>query len=301
MTAVMVTYTLLLLGGIAALGVLSPRLRRRPLPRLESSADPLEERRRVLLLTIADLDRALENGAIEPEQHAVLRLESESRLGRLLTILDERASDPAVGGEERPTPLAAKRVPRWAAVATVIAVAAVPLSVTLRAAIGDRSSALAFTGDAASTDQSADADDGYSFFEAEVAENPRDKRALLDLAHRYLDGGRIQDSITTYLSVVELDPSDPEARAHLGFVLFMSGRPQQGLRLVEAALAKDPGYPEALFFKGAILATAFDEPTRARRALRSYLRTSPFGSERERARMLLRRLSATAQAEGRRR
>ena len=291
MTAVMVTYIVLLLGGIAVLGVLSPRLRRRPLPRLESSADPLAERRRVLLLTIADLDRALKNGAIEPEQHATLRLESEARLARVLTILDERASDPGVGDEAHATPLAAKRVPRWAAVATVIAVMAVPLSVTLRAAIGDRSSALAFTGDAASTDRSADADDRYSFFEAEVAEDPRDKRALLDLAHRYLDGGRIQDSITTYLSVVKLDPSDPEARAHLGFVLFMSGRPQQGLRLVEAALAKDPGYPEALFFKGVILAEGLQQPAQAREALKSYLRAAPLGAERDRARALLEKVS----------
>ena len=291
MTFVVVSYTLLLFGGIAAIGILSPLLRRRPLPYLESSADPLEERRRLLLLTITDLDRALENGAIEPEQHAALRLESEARLARLLKILDERATDPVVSHHDVAAPPAGRRVPRWASVATVAVMMAVAVSFTLRSAVGDRSSALAFTGEALTTQPTPAAEDEYSFFEARVAEDPGDKGALLDLAHRYLDGGRTRDAIDTYLSVLQLDRSDPEARAHLGFVLFMSGRPQQGLRFVDTALAEDPGYPEALFFKGAILAEGLQRPAQAREALESYLRAAPFGAERDRARALLEKVS----------
>lgn len=298
MTFVVVSYTVLLLGGIAALGILSPLLRRRPLPYLESSADPLEERRRILLLTITDLDRALESGAIDSEQHGALRLESEARLARLLGILDERSKDCASGDQEFPAPQGGRRVPRWVAVATLAVMMAVAVSATLRSALGDRSNALVFTGDAATGESGgATGGDQYSFFEARVAEDPRNKGALLDLAHRYLDGGRIEDAIDIYSSVLQLDRFDPEARAHLGFVLFMSGRTQQGLRFVEAALEKDPAYPEALFFKGVILSRGLDHPAQARSALRSYLRAAPFGAQRKQARMLLRKLRESERRE----
>lgn len=293
MTLVVVSYTLLILGAIAAAGVASPLLRRRRLPEIELGGDPFEERRRVLLVTLKDIDTALQEGALDADAHAQLRSETEASLARLLRILDERAKDGhLIGSPQRPTGTI-KTVPRWSAIAIVAAAIGLALFATLRSSLGERSQSLAFTGSGSTREQPASAEpDPLAYFESRVAADPRDTVARLDLADRYLDAGRVEDAIEQYLLVLEMEGSNVEARARLGFVLYRADRPRRGLRLVNQALQRDPQYPEALFFKGVILATSLERPRQAAEALRAYLQAAPFGAERQQARRLLRKLTA---------
>jgi tetratricopeptide (TPR) repeat protein len=130
-------------------------------------------------------------------------------------------------------------------------------------------------------------DDPLAFFEQRVQDQPNDLAARLDLAHRYLDAGMIEESLSEYAVALELDPDDAEALAHVGIILFQSGRPEEALRSVERSLATDPRYPEALFIKGVILLRGLDRPDEAITAFETYLDAAPFGVERGKAKDLI--------------
>lgn len=268
--------------GVAAAGVVAP-LVRRELPAVEPLTDPLEDRRLALLLSLKDLEEARASGALEEEEHAKLRAETEARLARVLRALEERrdpARRPVVASRE-----GGMAVPSWVApalVAGAVLVAAVP---GLLGSVGERGSGAVFTGDLAGSEGAQT--DPLAFFQERVGERPRDVAARLDLARRYLDAGRVQEAIEQYRAALDLDPDNAEAHAHLGVVLYLAGRPREGLAIVERALETDPRYPEALFFKGVILLRGLDRPAAAAEALRAYLEAAPFGGEREEAERLL--------------
>ena len=100
--------------------------------------------------------------------------------------------------------------------------------------------------------------DPLGFFERRVKEHPDDLAARLDLAHRYLDAGMVEDALSEYAVALELDPDDAEALAHVGIILYQNGRPEEALRSVDRALSTDPRYPEGLFIRGVILLRGLD-------------------------------------------
>jgi tetratricopeptide (TPR) repeat protein len=139
----------------------------------------------------------------------------------------------------------------------------------------------------ASTPQASD--DPLAFFERRVKDHPDDLAARLDLAHRYLDAGMVERSLSEYAVALELDPDDAEALAHVGIILYQNGRSEEALRSV-------PRYPEALFFRGVILLLGLDRPQDAISAFETYLEAAPFGTERQTAKDLI--AEAQASAEG---
>jgi tetratricopeptide (TPR) repeat protein len=130
-------------------------------------------------------------------------------------------------------------------------------------------------------------EDPLAFFERRVQAHPDDLAARLDLAHRYLDAGMVEASLSEYAVALELDPDDAEALAHVGIILYQSGRPQDALRSVDRSLSTDPRYPEALFFRGVILLRGLDRPDEAIATFEDYLDAAPFGVERQTAKDLI--------------
>jgi tetratricopeptide (TPR) repeat protein len=269
------------LALVAAAGVVAGYRRRDPLP-VEPFADPLEDRRVALLRSLSDLEDAHATGVLEDEDYARLRGDTEGRMARLLRAIDERRLRTERGrGDPRPAPAsdgeaaairarAPGRVPPWA-VATLLAatVGAVVLAGLLRDTEA-APAAGAITG----------TEDPFAFFERRVREHPGDLAARLDLAHRYLDAGRIEESLAEYAVALQLDPDGAEAHANVGLILFLSDRPRQALASVDRALETSPDYPEALFFRGVILLRGLDRPADAIGSLERYLDAAPFGAER---------------------
>ncbi len=212
-------------------------------------------------------------------------------MARLLHAIDERrlraarvpavsGAGPAIGDEVVAAPPARRRgaSPPWAVATLLVAtVGAVAVAGLLR----DAEPAAVAAGPAASSS------DPFAFFERRVREHPNDLAARLDLAHRYLDAERVQDALAEYAVALRLDPSDAEAHANVGLILYLAGRSQEALDSVDRALQTSPDYPEALFFRGVILLRGFDRPTEAIEALRRYLEVAPFGSERGTAQDLI--------------
>lgn len=285
----------LLLCAVAAAGVVAPLRGRRPLA-FQPPADPLEDRRLALLLALRDLEESRESGALDESEYARLRAETEGRIARVLRALDARRTAPPStratgnggrGGPSRPSG------PRWVSAFLVGATVLVVTVPTLLSSVAGRAPGGLITGDLAGGGAPADR---LAFFETRVRAHPRDVAARLDLAHRYLDAGRVGEASDQYVAALRLDQDNGEAHAHLGLVLFTAGRPELGLEEVGRALRVEPRYPEALFFKGLILLEGLGRPRAAAEALRAYLDLAPFGAEREQAQRLLEDAEARAGA-----
>lgn len=271
------------LATVAGAGVVAGFLRETSVP-VEPLADPLDDRRAALLRSLADLEEARSTGALEEPAYERLRAETERRVARVVRAIDRRADPGAAEELERPSRATAaavaepRRVPAWAVgvliAGTVLAVIVVSLLRTSEP-----------QSQAASSPQTSD--DPLAFFEQRVEDHPDDLAARLDLAHRYLDAGMLEESLAEYAVALRLDPDDAEAHAHVGMILYVSGRPQEALDAVDRALSTDPSYPEALFFRGVILLRGLDRPGEAIDAFERYLEASPFGIERAKARDLI--------------
>jgi tetratricopeptide (TPR) repeat protein len=284
------------LAVVAGAGVVAGFLREAPAP-LEPLADPLEDRREALLRSLADLDDAYASGALDEPGYHRFREQTEVRLARVLRALDRREAAAPVGGEPstartsgealdeeteglavRTASAEPRRVPGWA---VAVLIGGTVLAVVVASLARDAEPQT----QAASSPQAAD--DPLAFFEQRVEDQPNDLAARLDLAHRYLDAGMIEESLSEYAVALQLDPDDAEALAHVGIILFDSGRPEEALRSVERSLSTDPRYPEALFFQGVILLRGLDRPGEAITAFETYLDAAPFGVERETSKDLI--------------
>jgi tetratricopeptide (TPR) repeat protein len=297
------TLALLLAGAalavIAAGGVLRPFARPREVT-LERLADPLEDERLSLLRSIRDLKDERASGVIGEEDYRTLRNETETRAVAVLRALEARdgggqlaaglkefrapsgrvrtlPAEPSANGEGiSPPPHGGRWLPA-AVVGGVCLAIVVPLLIV---SVGNRGANQSITG-------SGPGQSGLAFLQRRVAEHPQDLAAHLDLAQAYLDSGEINDAVQQYEAALAIDPNDPEARARLGFVLYLGGKPGVGLRAVNQALAVSPDDPEALYFKGIILLRGLNRPAEARAAFQDYLLAAPFGEHRDQVQDLL--------------
>jgi tetratricopeptide (TPR) repeat protein len=284
------------LALVAGVGVVAGFLREAPAP-IEPLADPLDDRREALLRSLADLEEAHASGALDEAGYLRLREQTVGRIARVLRALDRRDAGPAgsataVALEDAPaggrgaSAAEPRRVPPWA---VAVLIGGTVLAVVVASLARDTEPQLQ-----ASSPQTSD--DPLAFFERRVEEHPDDLAARLDLAHRYLDAGMVEDALSEYAVALELDPDDAEALAHVGIILYQNGRPEEALRSVDRALSTDPRYPEGLFIRGVVLLRGLDRPEDAISAFETYLDAAPFGVERQTARDLI--AEARAATEG---
>jgi tetratricopeptide (TPR) repeat protein len=276
------------LAALAGAGVVAGFMRRDVVP-VEAMGDPLDDRRLALLRSQADLEAAHASGALEDAEYARLRQETDDRITKVLDALDRRERRSAVAATQAETPAETpeetrgtaepRRVPAWA---VAVLIGGTVAAMVVAALVRDSA-----TQTQASSVPPSQTDDPFAFFEERVNQNPDDLAARLDLAHRYLDAGRIEEALDQYAAALELDPDDAEAHAHVAMVLYLSDRPDEALASVDRSLRTDPDYPEALFIRGVILLRGLDRPQDAIDAFQAYLAAAPFGVERATAQDLI--------------
>ena len=270
MNPVIAALTVASLSAVAVAGVAAGFRRRDPVL-IEGPVDPLEDRRLTLLRSLADLEESWKSGALEETEYVRLRRETEGRMARLLRAIDARVGESATSAGDVVSVPASGRVPPW--VVAVLLVATVG-SVVVTGLLRDAEPA------ASPAAPNAAGDDAFAFFEDRVERQPSDVAARLDLAHRYLDAGRIEKALAEYAVVLELDPDDAEANAHVGMILYLSDRPESALESVDRALETAPDYPEALFIRGVVQLCGLDRPNASIASFERYLEAAPFGAER---------------------
>ena len=277
MNPIAVAFAVAGLALVAGVGVIAGFLREAPAP-VEPLADPLDDRREALLRSLADLEEAHASGALDGAGYLRLREQTEGRMARVLRALDRRDAAPpgsanavaledAPAGGGRTSAAEPRRVPAWA---VAVLIGGTVLAVVVASLARDAEPQAR-----ASTPQSSD--DPLGFFERRVKEHPDDLAARLDLAHRYLDAGMVEDALSEYAV----------ALAHVGIILYQNGRPEAALRSVDRALSTDPRYPEGLFIRGVILLRGLDRPEDAISVFETYLDSAPFGVERQTAKDLI--------------
>ncbi len=261
MTTVIVTAALAAMMATVVFGAVAP-YRRATAPALEPLADPLDDRRLALLVSLKDLQASRDAGAIDAEEYLRLCDDTETRMARVLRAIDERRKKEEGGPVERP-----RRSPaRYLAIALVAVIAlSVGLVPALVRSLHDRGAGQGIT-------------DPIKFFRDRVRANPHDVAARLDYAHRLQDSGQLGDAFRQYTAALAIQPDNVDALANFGLLVHLSGRPLQGLDAENRALKIQPGYPEALFYKGAILLRGLDRPQDAIPYLQRYLDASPYGS-----------------------
>lgn len=272
------SFAIAALAAVAVAGVVAG-YRRRELAPAEPIADPLEDRRLALERSLADLEEARGTGALEDDAYARLREETMARIDRVRRALERRdvATEPPADAPA-PGPSEPRRVPAWAVALLLAAIVGATVVASL-ASEGAPSPQVAAP--------TIDADDPFAFFEERVRRNPEDVAARLDLAHRYLDAGMVEEALEHYEAVLQRDPDDAEALAHVGMILYLGDRPEEALASVDRALETDPDYPEALFVRGVILLRGLDRAEEAIETFERYLEAAPFGIERGTAQELI--------------
>ena len=198
----------------------------------------LEEERRFLLRSIADLERERAAGDVEPDDYEALRDGYTARAAAVLRAIDEGRSG-----------LPPKRPRDWkrllGSVAVVVAVAAVAGVMVARAS-GQRDSGDVITG----------------------GTSPNQVSTLLSEGRSFLEVSDFGEASKRYLSVLDIDPNNVEALTYAGWVLAASTQSMGNQAAIEGVLTKarqfldkaveiDPTYADSQCFL-AIIATVFE-------------------------------------------
>jgi len=88
----------------------------------------------------------------------------------------------------------------------------------------------------------------------QVASNPKDVNAVIQLGNTYFDAERWDDAITWYRKAIELDPKNADASTDLGVSLYYSNRADEALAQFEHSLKISPTHTKTLLNKGIVLA-----------------------------------------------
>jgi cytochrome c-type biogenesis protein CcmH/NrfG len=99
---------------------------------------------------------------------------------------------------------------------------------------------------AAGTDQDMQA------YRNELAADPKNLRANIELANSLYDLGRYADAIPYYQQAFVLDPRNINVSTDLGTSLYYAGRPDDALAQFDRSLALDPTHARTLFNVGIV-------------------------------------------------
>jgi hypothetical protein len=206
----------------------------------------LEEERRFLLRSIADLDRERDAGDVEDDDYRALRDGYTARAAAVLRAIDEGRSG-----------LPPKRPRDWkrliAATAAVLAIGVVAGILVARAS-GQRDPGDTITG----------------------GTSPDRVASLLSEGKEFLGAHDVGEASTRYLAVLKIEPDNVEALTYAGWVLAISTQGQtdasvvstlldQSARYLDRAITLDPSYADPYCFK-AIIAVGFQNDLDAGRA-----------------------------------
>lgn len=89
--------------------------------------------------------------------------------------------------------------------------------------------------------------------EKDVAANPKNANAWVELGNLYFDTNNYQDSIRSYRKYIELIPDNPNVWTDLGVMYRRSGQPEEALSCFDKAIEINPKHEQSRYNKGIVL------------------------------------------------
>jgi cytochrome c-type biogenesis protein CcmH/NrfG len=86
-----------------------------------------------------------------------------------------------------------------------------------------------------------------------VEENPGDSRAWAHLGHAYFDTGQHENAIAAYTKSLSIAPDDPDVMTDLGVMYRRNGQPDKALEVFAGVLKIAPEHEPSRFNKGVVL------------------------------------------------
>jgi cytochrome c-type biogenesis protein CcmH/NrfG len=202
----------------------------------------LDAEREFLLRSLDDLEAERQAGNIDGATYERLHSDYTARAAAALRAgrVDLATPVPVV------PPISTRR--RVLTIGGIVAFGVVA-AVVLTMALGGRMPGQTGSGNTATVLQS----DRQETLERAIRETPDDPQAHLALARFLMAREKYPAAFAEFSSVTTLDPTDAEALAYSGWLLYLAGRVDDAIVRIDAALAVDETYPDAHFFKGVAL------------------------------------------------
>lgn len=108
-------------------------------------------------------------------------------------------------------------------------------------------------GDTATASAGIDYAAKAKMFEAEVARNPQNMAAWIQLGHVYFDTGNHARAIDAYEKALALNPANADVLTDLGIMYRRSGQPHKAIEKFDKAVAVDSRHETARLNKGIVL------------------------------------------------
>lgn len=249
--------------------------------------DQVQERHDAAIRDLLELEDQLQAGEVAADRAAILRERYEAEAAAALTWLDDHGPDPeptpGVDDErlrttdpEQPATGPSRRR-RWIGVAGGLAVV-LALGVAVAQNVRPREEGGVITGSVPSAPEQDSPDATLEEMAAVVEENPDVVPMRLALAHRYLDAGKTDQAADEYMAVLER-VDDPEAMAHLGWLLFLDDQLDLAVPLLEESLEQRPDDAEAMWFMANVRLYGQERPGQALPLLERLLARDDLGDQ----------------------
>lgn len=111
--------------------------------------------------------------------------------------------------------------------------------------------------------------------EQEVAANPSNVDAWVQLGHIYFDTGNPPKAIRAYEKSLELRPDDPNVLTDLGVMYRRNGQPEKAIEAFDRAMTINPNHEQSRFNKGIVLRYDFNDREGAIKAWEELIKINP--------------------------
>jgi cytochrome c-type biogenesis protein CcmH/NrfG len=253
----------------------------------------LEAERDFLLRSLDDLETERAAGNLDDTQYRLLHDDYTARAAAVLRSLES-------GADARPAQVKPPVRKRFLVACALVGFAMVAGAI-LASQLGERSPGQTATGNQQIGDQAEAAAKRLAQLRRDVAQNPQEPGAHLQLGQELLTAGNISEAIQEFDTAAKLDPTDAEASAYGGWVVFLASRAaadstdpettadllEGAMRRLDAAVAADPDYPDAHFFRGMVLLRGRNDPAGAVPEFERYVALVPHGPQTGQVKQLL--------------
>ena len=127
---------------------------------------------------------------------------------------------------------------------------------------------------------------------SQLAANPKDLNALVQLGNLYYDSARFKEAVDYYGRALDIDPKNPDVRTDRGTSYWNLGQADAAISEFKKALDADPTHAQTLYNLGVVYLNGKNDPAEARKTWETLLARNPNYPDRAKVQEQLAALSA---------